>query len=239
VDTYLASIGGGFSLGLLGSLHCLGMCGPLILALPGPKEKTFQNSILYSGGRIISYSVLGMLAGILTAPLRNFGLQQHLSIVAGILVILFAITNYFPRKYANGFLSKAEAYIKNKLSQQLGNIQASKGNYLVFGILNGLLPCGLVYVALTGSLAIADPLQSSIFTLGFGLGTSPAMTGVFIMKKRIDISLRNKIRKLVPISLFIMGSILILRGANLGIPGLSPKLNKEKQKIEACCKAKK
>ncbi len=239
MSPYLTSISGGLSLGLVGSLHCIAMCGPIILSLPISESKALQNSILYTSGRLISYSFLGMVIGALTTPLLYFGFQQQLSIISGIIVILLALKPYL--RWSLGFTSLQRFYklIQATLSKKLNTIQYQRGGYFFVGILNGLLPCGLVYVAIAASLAFADPIQCCLFILAFGMGTSPLLCSIFILKNKVIFLWRNKLQKAVSISIFIMGLLLVMRGANLGIYGLSPKINGEKQKIESCCRSKK
>ena len=226
-----------FGLGIVGSLHCIGMCGPIALALPmGQAQK--WNSLLpafyYNVGRILTYSVLGLLFGAFGQLFYLAGLQQILSIVIGALIVLFILIPYrkiLPLSVMNGkFLTKIQSGISGLMNK--------KGNGILFliGLLNGLLPCGLIYVALAGATATGSFWGGSAFMALFGAGTFPVMFIIPLFKHQIGLSFRSKIKKTYPLIVTIMGILMILRGLDLGIPYISPKLDQKKQTIESCCK---
>jgi sulfite exporter TauE/SafE len=95
----------------------------------------------------------------------------------------------------------------------------------LIGILNGFLPCGLVYVALAGAIASGDAISGAAVMILFGLGTIPAMFAASVFGKFINIGIRTKLRKAVPALAILLAAVFILRGLNLGIPYLSPRLN--------------
>lgn len=231
-----------FSLGILGSFHCLGMCGPIALAIPhssNDKFTIFVDTLLYNFGRILTYSILGFMFGLLGSGLSLAGLQEKVSLFAGIILLAMLL---FPKKYKSSlnnvsFFYKHVGKLKSKLSFIFS--KRSKSSIFVLGLLNGLLPCGLVYVALAASIAGANPWKSSLFMAFFGLGTFPMMSAIYSMKNMITISLRNRINKLIPYSIAVVAILLILRSMSLGIPYVSPQLEKQdlsqKEQVPACC----
>lgn len=216
----------GFALGVVGNIHCLAMCGPLALSLPIhnlSKTKKLKAILLYNIGRTLSYTFLGLLVGVIGSSISLFGLQQWLSIVSGIFLLLFTFSSFFTNfnfKYIDSF----KQFIQQRLLKVLQN-NSSTNNYLSIGILNGLLPCGLVYMAITTALAIGN-LYNSIFVMfAFGVGTFPLMFSIVLFGNNLSVSSRNKFKKVTPVFVSIIACALIIRGLNLNIPFLSPAIN--------------
>lgn len=223
-------------IGLAGSLHCIGMCGPIALALPVQNSSAafYTGRILYNAGRIISYSLMGLLFGLLGSKIILAGFQQGLSIFLGVFILLFI---FLPAKYKNYFTGYSIiAKVVSSLKTVIGNLFKKKSLPAIFfiGFLNGFLPCGLVYIAVAGAAAAGSAFSGMIFMAAFGLGTSPAMFAASLFGKFISLNIRQKIRKLVPVFAVMLAVIFILRGLNLGIPMLSPKLSTEKA-VEVEC----
>jgi sulfite exporter TauE/SafE len=217
-----------FLVGLVGSLHCIGMCGPIAIALPVPDSSNlsfFTGRILYNLGRVVTYSFLGAILGLLGGRIALAGAQQIVSIILGVVIIIAVL---LPQKYKNFF---AQHPLIKKLAQPLKEnigVLFRKGTFsamFLIGILNGFLPCGLVYVALAGAIASGDAISGAAVMILFGLGTVPAMFAATIFGKFINVGIRTKIRKAVPVLALLLGVIFILRGMNLGIPYISPKLS--------------
>jgi sulfite exporter TauE/SafE len=217
-----------FFIGLVGSLHCIGMCGPIAIALPVPDSSNlsfFTGRILYNLGRVVTYSFLGAVLGFLGGRIALAGAQQAVSIILGVVIIIAVL---LPPKYKNYF---AQNPLTQKLAQPLKEnigVLFKKGTFsamFLIGILNGFLPCGLVYVALAGAIASGDAISGAAVMILFGLGTVPAMFAATIFGKFINVGIRTKIRKAVPVLAILLGVIFILRGMNLGIPYISPKLS--------------
>lgn len=216
-----------FLVGLVGSLHCIGMCGPIAIALPVSDSNNlsfFTGRILYNLGRVVTYSFLGAILGLLGGKIALAGAQQVVSIILGAIIITAVL---LPQKYKNYF---AQHPITQRFAQPLKEnigVLFRKGTFsamFLIGILNGFLPCGLVYVALAGAVASGDAISGAAVMILFGLGTVPAMFAATIFGKFINVGIRTKIRKAVPVLAILLGVIFILRGMNLGIPYLSPKL---------------
>jgi len=229
------------SLGFLGSFHCVGMCGPIALALPLNKTSKVARvfgGLIYNLGRVITYSLLGALFGLLGKTFVIAGYQQSLSIAMGILLLVVV---FLPENKLNQLRLKGEIFVI------IGRIKSSfsklfqKKNYaslFFIGLLNGLLPCGLVYLGIVGAIATGDSLKGAAFMALFGLGTIPAMLSLSLISNSISLNARNKIRKVIPGFVVIMGLMLILRGMNLGIPYLSPKMSETDCTEHSCCHKK-
>ncbi len=216
----------GLILGLLGSLHCVGMCGPIALLLPvsrdNPKKKALQIT-LYHLGRFTAYALLGLAFGFIGKSLNLFGVQQYLTIAVGILMLGFVlIPSRIWHKYT---LTKPIMRVIAKVKSNLGAALKKKSpdTFLTIGFLNGFLPCGLVYMAVFGSLTVANPLQSSLYMALFGLGTLPLMTLAIYAGSFINKQMQLRFRKAVPVFITVMATLFILRGLGLGIPYVSPK----------------
>lgn len=228
-------------LGFLGGFHCVGMCGPIAMALPVHNKSSLQKVIsilMYNSGRIVTYTAFGLLFGAIGKSFALFGLQQILSIVLGSLILLFVIASYF-NKINNPLMGKVYFFInvvKSKLSELLG--KRSLAAFFGIGLLNGLLPCGLVYMAVAGALASGSMFNGSLFMLFFGLGTIPFMFAITYYSNLISVKLRNRMRKIVPVFVGLMAILMILRGMNLGINYISPKLSQEKCEVNENSKEK-
>ena len=221
-------------LGLLGSFHCIGMCGPLVLALP-VTGSFLTRRILHNLGRVFTYALFGLIFGIAGSRLYIAGLQQIVSITLGGLILVSVI---LPFNLRNKFLQATRLnMLLLKLKQGISKLYKSGSLKAVFGIgiLNGFLPCGLVYVALTGAIVVGDALNSTLFMIFFGFGTIPSMVAISLTGKMITINFRDRLRKLIPALTLIIAILFILRGLNLGIPYISPKLNLNKQTEDVKC----
>ena len=214
-----------FVLGLLGSFHCLGMCGPIAFVLPVDKSsrsKTFYGTFLYHFGRLLSYGLIGFLFGLLGKGLYLAGFQQRLSILVGAVMILLVL---IPTAQLNRFSVSRPLYrLIGKVKEKLGLYLKKTSLKALFsiGFFNGFLPCGLVYMALLGSVSTGDAFMGSLYMILFGLGTVPLMTAAIYLGNFLKISARKRIQKAIPIFVVIIGLLFILRGMGLGIPYVSP-----------------
>jgi uncharacterized protein len=226
----------GLTLGFLGSFHCVGMCGPLALALPVHHLRGGQKSLahlLYNVGRVITYSILGLFFGILGRGFYLAGWQQVFSIVAGSSILLLAILQQTINKsyqptWIGAFSRQVQKIILYFLKQQ------SYSGYLLMGMANGLLPCGMVYMAIAAALVTGNAGQSALLMAGFGMATLPTMLLLGIVGSRISLPLRSRIRQFTPVIVIAMACLLILRGMNLGIPFVSPLMEKQTTEKVIC-----
>ena len=215
----------GLILGLLGSFHCVGMCGPIAFLLPVDRShsiKKITQTSIYHFGRLLAYGLLGALFGFIGKGFYLFGLQQQLSIIIGILMIVLVI---IPVKTLNKHRLTSPIYkIISSIKSSLGQALKRKTNdtFLTIGFLNGFLPCGLVYMAVFASLAMQSVAESSIYMILFGLGTIPLMTTAIYIGKFLNNIVKQRIQKAIPIFVIVIGLLFVFRGLGLGIPYLSP-----------------
>lgn len=212
-----------FLLGVLGSLHCAAMCGPLMLALPGGggnPARFIAGRLIYQLGRVTTYAVLGVLAGLAGRSLVLIGLQRWLSIALGVAVLAGLL---MARKLTLGTpVMRLINLLKTGMARQLQ--KRSLRSLALLGLLNGLLPCGLVYVAMAGAAAQAHVGRSVLYMIAFGIGTWPMMLGISLAGKLLPFSFRLRLRTLIPVGVCVVAALLILRGMALGIPYVSPDL---------------
>ncbi|MCB0399729.1 MAG: sulfite exporter TauE/SafE family protein [Winogradskyella sp.] len=214
-----------FILGLLGSLHCVGMCGPIAFMLPVDRTNSFKKVSqigIYHIGRLLAYSLIGLVFGLVGKSLNLFGVQQQLSIAIGILMIVVVLIPY--KTFAKYNLSKPLNKVISKVKSNLGQALKKKtpDTFLTIGFLNGFLPCGLVYMAVFGAVATGNLLQGSFYMVLFGLGTIPLMTSAIYLGKFLNQTIKQRIQKAIPVFVVIIGVLFILRGLGLGIPYISP-----------------
>lgn len=214
-----------FILGLLGSFHCVGMCGPIAFMLPVDRTNSIRKVSqisTYHIGRLITYSLIGLIFGLLGKGLYIFGLQQQLSIFIGIIMIIVVLIPV--QKFNQYNLSKPLYRIIAKVKNALGSAlhKKSSDTFLTIGFLNGFLPCGLVYMAVFASMASANAAEGAIYMLVFGLGTIPLMTTAIYISRFLSGAIRQRIQKVIPVFVILIGVLFILRGLGLGIPYISP-----------------
>ena len=211
--------------GLLGSFHCVGMCGPIAFMLPVDRSNSTSKVVQifsYHFGRLLAYSIIGLVFGLVGKGLYLFGVQQQLSIVIGILMIMVVL---IPVQTFNKYnLSKPLFRLISKVKTALGKALKKKttDTFLTIGFLNGFLPCGLVYMAIFASLAMQNAIYGSLYMMLFGLGTIPLMTTAIYLGKFLNSSIKQRIQKAIPVFVIIIGLLFIIRGMGLGIPYLSP-----------------
>ena len=227
-----------FMMGIAGSFHCVGMCGPLALSLPLSNNSflaKISGALLYNAGRVVTYSFFGLVFGLIGKTFAIFGFQQWLSIITGILIIGLII---IPKRFS-GLLSGSTfiEFFLRSIRASIGRLFSNKNQASLFaiGLLNGLLPCGLIYIAVAAAISTGDVQNSILFMAAFGLGTLPVMWSVVFFGNYIGLAIRKKIRSAYPYMMMLMACLLILRGMGLGIPYVSPKMMAEKKEIQGCC----
>jgi uncharacterized protein len=235
---YNGSLLAGLVLGLAGSLHCVGMCGPLVLMMPSG----WLGSVVYHLGRTFAYVLMGLLAGLMFQVLDIRAFQSEFSIGVGLVFLVmwvyqrwgWLIDRWFGGHGQSDGVDLGERQSLGFLSVLRGRVlqlyaSAMKGNDLrwraVAGFANGLLPCGLVYGALMAAVGQGTTAGSMFLMMGFGLGTMPSLFVLGLVGSRIGSSVRKYWSKLLPWWLLVMGVWFLLRGLNLGIPYLSPDVN--------------
>jgi sulfite exporter TauE/SafE len=222
-----------FMLGLAGSAHCAGMCGPLALALPGGGRRglaLLPNRVFYNAGRVTTYCLLGVVFGLVGRSLALAGVQRWVSIALGVAMLVGVFV-----ARARALMVKFAlpvAWLKKALGRLLQ--RQSLASQYWFGVLNGLLPCGLVYIACVGAAATGGLFSGVEYMLVFGLGTVPMMLALSLAGQALPFSFRLRLQKLIPVCLAVVAVLLILRGLALGIPYLSPDLTGDQP--GACCR---
>lgn len=210
-----------FAIGLLGSLHCVGMCGGLVTAMGMTRATTWWPGVIaYQIGRVTTYTALGFIVGLIGSLLNSGwinGIQNSISIVAGVIIILLAL-------HIGGWLPDPFSRLSRRIIAITGfsrfiNAAATTDNtapWYSAGLINGLLPCGLVYAAISLSLTATTVGQGVAGMLLFGLGTVPAMLAVPALMRAVTPAARGRILKTGSVLLIIVGAITLLRGTALG-----------------------
>ncbi len=231
-------VAAGFMIGIIGSFHCIGMCGPLALSLPlnnNSQTAKFFGALVYNAGRVATYSLLGLLFGLIGKSVAMFGFQQILSVILGVLILLFILPGkrFSKAKFSIPWVNNFFVMLRN----MLGKLYLNKNFFSLFliGLLNGLLPCGLVYMAIAGAIAAGGVLNSIFFMASFGFGTLPVMWAVAFFGNYLAVGVRRRIRTVYPYAMALMACLLIVRGMGLGIPYVSPKVDMAKKEIKSCC----
>lgn len=214
------------TLGFASGFHCIGMCGPIALSMGFSRHQRsnyYIQNLSYQFGRILTYSFLGAVLGIIGEGFHMAGFQTYLSIIVGVILIIMALFSFGGKDFASRipFVSKLLLKVKMRLGKIL-----QKSDYqsrFLTGILNGFLPCGMVYMALTASLVSGGIWQGAAYMSFFGLGTFPFMFAVVLLGNFITANMRTKILRVIPIIMIILGGLFILRGLEIGIPYISPK----------------
>jgi sulfite exporter TauE/SafE len=208
-----------FFTGLFGGLHCVAMCGPLVMALPfgGNGWLALLQRMLYQLGRIITYSVFGLAAGLIGQGLNIIGLQRMLSLITGVLLIAIAFSHFSGKKSSR--FSRFQQRAVAPIALMLGKWLAKPYGGFFAGALHGLLPCGMVYMAMAASLNSGSALAGGKFMLFFGLGTTPLLLfasflPLFFRKFRIP-------ALAISVLYLFAGTFLLTRGMNLDIPYIS------------------
>lgn len=216
----------GLFLGMISSFHCIGMCGPLVMALPVQRlsrPSQIFAILSYHTGRIFTYATLGLLSGLLGRRIYIAGFQQGFSITLGLLLLFWVMTTSFNRNRAKPALLGGFYYWLQQWIIRLWDSPA-KSSYVFLGMANGLLPCGMVYLAIAGALSTSQIKEGMAFMVFFGAGTLPVLLGLSYFGRFINLSFRNRVKRSIPVIIAFMGILLILRGLNLGIPFISPVL---------------
>ncbi|MCT4560104.1 MAG: sulfite exporter TauE/SafE family protein [Crocinitomicaceae bacterium] len=217
------------TLGLTSTLHCLGMCGPLMGLLPVkhlPVQQQWFAFGFYHFGRLAVYALLGWVLGQLAAYLDLFGFLQILSMISGGVLLAFGLFQIFQKKVSANtnwvrFLKKPMGFVLRLKGQQ---------KWFLLGGLNGMLPCGMLALALAAAFACGTPMEGSFFMLTFGLGTLPGFFGLKILLNRMKGF--QKLAKLQLVLPILIGALLLLRGMNLGVPYVSPQMDKNVEHVD-------
>lgn len=211
-----------FYIGLFGSVHCIGMCGPLAFAVPSFHSqwwRVIMDKVIYNCGRVFSYTLLGLLIGVLGKQLWLAGLQQSVSVVSGLLIIAAGFSRMFKLKFSRSKLMPA---LLKPLDRLLHYALSHQAGHFAIGLLNGFLPCGFVYLALVGAVNTSSPSASAQYMFWFGMGTFPLMLIATVSAGYIGPVFRRRINRAMPFLMVCLGCWFLLRGMGLDVPFLSP-----------------
>jgi uncharacterized protein len=209
-----------FVLGLAGSLHCVSMCGPLLLALPfdtATRMRMTGQALVYHLGRVLTYMIMGGLVGYVGQFIALAGMQKGLSVVAGGLMITMAILSWRVEWLATQLpgMNRFHNFIKRSINTLLRyNHPAAT---LSLGMLNGFLPCGMVYAALAGAISTSTPLEGGLFMALFGFGTLPLLLVLMLAGRSAPKSWRAAMTRWQHALFLIVGILLIIRGLHLDL----------------------
>lgn len=224
-------------LGFGGSLHCLGMCGPLVMSLPFQtidSSKKHTATFLYVFAKALGYGLIGIVFGTVGKAFLMMNWQQTLSVLTGLILLLITVLPYLKEGVSKQFLFGN----KFKLLYQKIVEEPKLIHFFMFGLLNAFLPCGLVYTALAGATVTLSPFYGFAFMFLFGIGTSPALISIIIFKNKLNFTFRKYLKSTSYYFSLMMAVLLIMRGMNLGIPYLSPQIKTDsetKKEVIKCC----
>lgn len=216
MTTFLA----GFALGIAGSAHCVGMCGPLVLTfgrnlLQPSRARQAAHAAAYHAGRLLMYVALALPAGLAGQALVLRGFGRAVAIAAGLILLVAA---FGPRMFGGGKLAgRAGAFCSTCAARACSAAHGWSRTHPVAGpfftgAANGLIPCGLVYAAVTAAAAMGSSRDAVVLMVGFGAGTVPALLAVSLSAASIPAAWRPRLRRLTPIVLALTAALLLLRG---------------------------
>ena len=203
-------------LGLVGSVaHCVGMCSPFVMivarrfGVPEGRHSAAGAQLWYTAGRVLTYAMLGALAGALGGLVEVagslVGMQRAAAVVAGLALVAFAmvsLTGWTPRTQAHGaWFGRITGLMKGRMP----------GHPVVVGLFLGLLPCGLLYSAVAGAVARGGALEGATALLAFGLGTAPALLGISLADTLL-VRHRLTLNRVSQVFVLVMGVWYLWRG---------------------------
>lgn len=211
-----------FSLGLVSSLHCISMCGPIVVAysLPlsvqGPGRQLGAH-LSYNAGRILTYSLLGGLAGLAGRSLDFVGslagIENITAIVAGVLMVVTGLLmlDLIPRI---GTPNVDPLLFLSRFLKPIGKNISSETPFSKFmlGATLGFLPCGLIYAALLKSMAAGTAIAGALTMMAFGLGTAGSLLLIGMFSASIRLRLGRWGGRLAAVSVSLIGVFLVWRG---------------------------
>jgi sulfite exporter TauE/SafE len=215
------------TLGFLGSFHCAGMCGPIALMLPkssGSRAKVLTGRFIYNSGRAFTYIIIGLFFGMLGLAIAMRGFQRELSVLTGVIIAVTVILSA-GRKERTAAYTEPSRYTLT-IRHYLKKLFSIKSRFSLFliGALNGLLPCGFVYLAVAGAASTGSMAGGMLYMSLFGLGTFPIMMMLTLAANYAGLRFRKVFTKLSPLIALALALFLIYRGTDM--------------KTDDCCKDK-
>jgi sulfite exporter TauE/SafE len=228
----MSNYGIAFFIGLFGSVHCIGMCGPLAFAVPSFHTRWWlvvADKIIYNLGRVVSYSFLGLLFGLIGKQLWMYDMQQGVSVISGMLIIMAGLSRLYNIRLKD---KKVLSVLLLPVNKMLNYALQHKAGHFIVGVFNGFLPCGFVYLALVGAINTTTPIAAAQFMFWFGMGTFPLMLLATVSSGFMGPAVRRRINKGMPYLMVCLGIWFLVRGLNLNIPYLSPQ--KQSSGVNIC-----
>jgi sulfite exporter TauE/SafE len=212
-----------FVFGLVGSIHCVQMCGPIVLAyslpLPGTtaRKSLLAAHLSYNAGRIATYAALGAVAGMAGRALgllgRLAGLANAAAVVAGILLIITGLS--FSGLLPVGTLLRLDpTRILARVHQTVAGLLVAPTNRskLLLGLALGFLPCGFLYAALLKAMATGNAAAGALTMVCFGLGTAGALILTGLASSALTVPLRRWGNAVAAAGMVLLGALLLYRG---------------------------
>ena len=198
-------------LGFAGSLHCAGMCSPLVMAVTSANGAARWKSFIYNGGRILTYALLGAIITAFGLLIDFSGFQLALTLCIAVCFILMGLSGIGGLRIP--LVSTALVRLSTTLKNVFSSFLKKKSAFALFtmGMLNGLLPCGLTYFALTYCLTLARPIDGFQFMLLFGAGTLPVMLGFTALLKYVVTRFRLNLQNITRYSYVLVCLIVLAR----------------------------
>lgn len=205
-----------FLIGLAGSLHCVGMCSPLVMAVSSLTKSHVANRLMYNGGRLLTYGMLGAMVGALGGIAGLTEMQNLLSTLMGMLLILFGVVGigHFRVPFVLPAMLHISAKLKSLFNKQIQS--RSRVSMILLGAINGLLPCGLTYFALSSCIILPGATEGFTFMMVFGLGTLPAMVGLPALLRALVSSKLIRVQRFTAMVMIALGCLLVVRSAYFG-----------------------
>lgn len=213
-----------FTTGLLGGFgHCIGMCGPIVAsfgwrtAASGSAgilhSRHWVTHLLYHGGRILTYTLVGLIMGLsgsfVNVAGKIAGLQNIVAVVAGLLMVLMGLSIAGVWQGAV-LLEKNSGWILSTARRIAASTSSSR--FFLLGLILGLLPCGLSYTVFIAAAGTGNMLSGALIAFLFGLGTLPAVLLFGALVASIGARLRGMVYRLGGVAIMFMGILFILRG---------------------------
>ncbi len=206
-------------IGFLGSFHCVAMCGPIILAMSASEDTGiiyYVRRLIYNAGRVITYMILGLIAGAIGHTFLLSGFQKGFSIAIGVLILLAVILFYFNKQAGSGstgIILRLNSIVRSVFKKTIN--RKDNLSRFISGMANGILPCGFVYLALAGAASTQQVFSGAIYMAFFGLGTIPAMMAVAMLGRTGGIKTRSVINSISPVLMILLGIFFIYKGITM------------------------
>ena len=214
-------LSGALVLSLLGSVHCMGMCGGFALIAKGPVKGFFSIPLVsYFAGKTASYSALGFLFGVFGQSLHSSPLgSKLLAMVVGLVMIWIGLEMAGVRRVRprEGGSKSSNRFSPSWLIAKLQQMAAGRGMWsrAALGVLNGLLPCGLLYAAFAGAAQTGSGVDGALFMMVFGLGTLPSLFFMANVSELLSIKSRSILSQASGWLIVIFGILTMLRGSGI------------------------